>query len=94
MVAQPKIAEPTVVNGINVDDLFALIEGVKHDAASVMELVHGTSGLVNKRVEPVGDLSDDSGKTPSTVGSGIWRAGGKIVCQSGTDDTIEEDRPF
>jgi uncharacterized OsmC-like protein len=28
-----KIAEPTVVNGINVDDLFALIEGVKQDAA-------------------------------------------------------------
>jgi len=33
MVAQTKIAEPTVVNGINVDDLFALIEGVKRDAA-------------------------------------------------------------
>ena len=32
MVAQPKIAEPTVVNGINVDDLFALIDGVKRDA--------------------------------------------------------------
>src|SRR5438105_8478373 len=34
MVAQPKIAEPAVVNGINVDDLFALIEGVKRDAAN------------------------------------------------------------
>jgi uncharacterized OsmC-like protein len=34
MVAQPKIAEPTVVNGINVDDLFALIEDVKRDAAN------------------------------------------------------------
>src|SRR6202048_497793 len=33
MVAQTKIAEPTVVNGINLDDLFALIEGVKRDAA-------------------------------------------------------------
>ena len=33
MVAQAKIAEPTVVNGINVDDLFALIEGVRRDAA-------------------------------------------------------------
>ena len=33
MVAQRKIAEPTIVNGINVDDLFALIEGVKKDAA-------------------------------------------------------------
>ena len=33
MSAQTKTAEPTVVNGINVDDLFALIEGVKRDAA-------------------------------------------------------------
>jgi hypothetical protein len=33
MGAQAKIAEPTIVNGINVDDLFALIEGVKRDAA-------------------------------------------------------------
>jgi len=28
-----KLAEPNVVNGINVDDLFALIDGVKRDAA-------------------------------------------------------------
>ena len=27
MVAQRKTAEPTVLNGINVDDLFALIDG-------------------------------------------------------------------
>ena len=33
MVAQAKTAEPAVVNGINVDDLFALIEGVRRDAA-------------------------------------------------------------
>ena len=33
MVAQPKTAEPNVVNGINLDDLFALIEGVRRDAA-------------------------------------------------------------
>jgi len=32
MVAQAKAARPNVVNGINVDDLFALIEGVKRDA--------------------------------------------------------------
>jgi len=31
MGAQKKTAEPTVVNGINVDDLFALIDGVKRD---------------------------------------------------------------
>ena len=33
MSAQTKTAEPTVVNGINVDDLFALIESVRSDPA-------------------------------------------------------------
>ena len=33
MLAQAKTVEPTIVNGINVDDLFALIEGVRRDAA-------------------------------------------------------------
>src|SRR6476661_10442040 len=33
MVAQVKAAGPNVVNGINVDDLFVLIDGVKRDAA-------------------------------------------------------------
>jgi hypothetical protein len=33
MAAQAKTNEPTVVNGINVDELFALIQGVKQDAA-------------------------------------------------------------
>jgi uncharacterized OsmC-like protein len=33
MDAQTKTAKPTVVNGINVDDLFALIGGVRRDAA-------------------------------------------------------------
>ena len=33
MTAQRKTAEPTVVNGINVDDLFALIEGVRREPA-------------------------------------------------------------
>ena len=41
MVAQVKIAEPNVVNGINVDDLFALIDGVRRDA---------TKGKTNWRV--------------------------------------------
>ncbi|HXT81795.1 MAG TPA: OsmC family protein [Acetobacteraceae bacterium] len=41
MSAQTKIAEPTVVNGINVDDLFALIEGINRDA---------TKGQTNWRV--------------------------------------------
>jgi uncharacterized OsmC-like protein len=34
MVAQTKTAEPNRVNGIDVDDLFALIEGVKRNAAT------------------------------------------------------------
>jgi hypothetical protein len=33
MVAQTMTAKPIVVNGINLDDLFALIEGVRRDAA-------------------------------------------------------------
>jgi uncharacterized OsmC-like protein len=33
MVAQRKNAEPNIVNGVNVDDLFALIDGVRRDAA-------------------------------------------------------------
>jgi uncharacterized OsmC-like protein len=33
MSAQTKTAQPTIVNGINVDDLFALIDSVKRDAA-------------------------------------------------------------
>jgi hypothetical protein len=33
MVAQAKTAEPTVVNGINLDDLFALIEGARRGRA-------------------------------------------------------------
>jgi uncharacterized OsmC-like protein len=33
MDVQTQTAEPTVINGINVDDLFALIQSVKQDAA-------------------------------------------------------------
>ena len=33
MLAKTETIEPRVVNGINVDNLLALIEGVKHDAA-------------------------------------------------------------
>jgi uncharacterized OsmC-like protein len=33
MVAQAKTADPVVINGINVDDLLALIDGVRRDAA-------------------------------------------------------------
>ncbi len=41
MAAQTKTAEPAVVNGINVDDLFALIEDVKREPAK---------GITNWRV--------------------------------------------
>ena len=43
MVAQTKLAEPTVVNGINVDDLFGLIEGVRRDAAKGKTSWHVTT---------------------------------------------------
>jgi uncharacterized OsmC-like protein len=33
MTAHAKTADPTIVNGINLDDLFALIDGVKRDAS-------------------------------------------------------------
>ena len=33
MAAQTKTVAPNIVNGINVDDLFALVDGVKRDAA-------------------------------------------------------------
>jgi organic hydroperoxide reductase OsmC/OhrA len=33
MNVQTVTAEPTVINGINVDNLFALIQGIKQDAA-------------------------------------------------------------
>ena len=43
MSAQMKTAEPTVVNGINVDDLFALIEGVRREPAKGMTNWHVTT---------------------------------------------------
>jgi uncharacterized OsmC-like protein len=43
MVAQAKTVEPTIVNGINVDDLFALIEGVRRDAAKAKTNWHVTT---------------------------------------------------
>jgi len=33
MTAHAKIAEPTIVNGLNLDDLFELIDGVRRDAS-------------------------------------------------------------
>src|SRR5207248_220795 len=43
MAAQAKVAGPNVVNGINVDDLFALIDGVKRDATKAKTNWHVTT---------------------------------------------------
>ena len=54
MSAQSKAAEPTVVNGINVDDLFALIDGVKSAPAKGKTNWHVTTtwqGQARSRAE-------------------------------------------
>ena len=54
MSARTKTAEPTVVNGINVDDLFALIEGVRREPAKGKTNWHVTTtwqGQARSRAE-------------------------------------------
>lgn len=54
MGAQRKTAEPTVVNGINVDDLFTLIDGVKRESAKGKTSWHVTTtwqGQARSRAE-------------------------------------------
>ena len=54
MSAQSKTAEPTVVNGINVDDLFALIDDVKREPAKGQTNWHVTTtwqGQARSRAE-------------------------------------------
>jgi uncharacterized OsmC-like protein len=54
MTAQRKTAEPTVVNGINVDDLFALIDEVRRDPAKGKTNWHVTTiwqGQARSRAE-------------------------------------------
>lgn len=54
MAAQRKTAEPTVVNGINVDDLFALIDDVKREPAKGKTNWHVTTtwqGQARSRAE-------------------------------------------
>jgi uncharacterized OsmC-like protein len=43
MSAQTRTVQPTIINGINVDDLFALIEGVKGEPAKGMTSWHATT---------------------------------------------------
>ena len=54
MSAQSKTAEPTVINGINVDDLFGLIDGVKREPAKGKTNWHVTTtwqGQARSRAE-------------------------------------------
>jgi uncharacterized OsmC-like protein len=54
MATQRKTAEPTIVNGINVDDLFALIDGVKREPAKGRTNWHVTTtwqGQARSRAE-------------------------------------------
>lgn len=44
MAAQTKMAEPNLVNGLNVDDLFALIDSVKRDAENGLTRWRVTTG--------------------------------------------------
>jgi uncharacterized OsmC-like protein len=57
MKAYAKSTEPTIVNGINVDDLFALIEGVKGDASRAKTTWHVATtwqGQTRSRAEVTG----------------------------------------
>jgi uncharacterized OsmC-like protein len=54
MVAQTKTAEPKVVNGINVDDLFALIDGVKRNTATGKTNWARHHDLAGRNAEPCG----------------------------------------
>jgi len=57
MSMQAQTAEPTVVNGVNVDDLFALIDGVKQNPAAGKTSWHVAStwqGQTRSRAEVTG----------------------------------------
>ena len=57
MSAQAKTTEPTVVNGINLDDLFALIGGIKRDASKAktsLRVATTWQGQARSRAEVTG----------------------------------------
>jgi len=54
MPTQTKSAEPNVVNGINVDDLFALIDGVKRDAKTNWHVTTTWQGQTRSRAQVEG----------------------------------------
>ena len=54
MAAQTKTVEPNVVNGINVDDVFALIEAVKRNATNgrLADVPAVTNPTATKKLDP------------------------------------------
>ncbi len=57
MTAHAKTVDPTIVNGINLDDLFALIDGVKRDASKAKTSWHVATtwqGQARSRAEVTG----------------------------------------
>ena len=57
MTAQTKTAEPTIVNGVNLDDLFGLIDGVKRDASKAKtswRVTNTWQGQTRSRAEVTG----------------------------------------
>ena len=55
MSAQTKTVEPTVVNGINVDDLFALIDGVRARSCKRQDELARHHDLAGPGAEPRGN---------------------------------------
>ena len=59
MTAHAKTAEPTIVNGINLDDLFALIGGIKRDASKAetsWRVATTWQGQARSRAEVIRDI--------------------------------------
>ena len=52
MLAKTEATEPKVVNGINVDNLLALVEGVRHDAAKGNTQWRVTTALAGPDAQP------------------------------------------
>src|SRR5437868_14261564 len=64
MTAHAKTAEPSIVNGINLDDLFALIGGIKRDASKAKtswRVATTWQGQARSRAEVTGFRIGDSG---------------------------------
>ena len=76
MGAQRKTAEPTVVNGINVDDMFALIDDVKREPAKGKTNWHVTTtwqGQARCHADILGRRLKDCWERPKRVPTGSRR---------------------